>query len=150
MTHSNVLLTSLICVIIGLLIYVKHYFDKRFKHLEQTREFYVNEIKTLQTILQASTKEFNKQLLDFNQWLEDFPGQMNEIFYTDTKVRELKNRFKLADTKMFEHFNPLVESVSKEIIKQGVEVLNRVKARQIDITEKVLNERIKDNPTSRP
>lgn len=146
--YTVLVLISVLMLI--LLAYGKYYFDKRMKHLEQTREFYVEEIKALQVILQSSTKEFNKQMLDLNQWIEDFPGQMNEIFYTDTKVRELKNRFKLADTKMFEYFNPVVESVSKEVVKQVVEALNRIKARQIDVTEKVLNERTKSNTSPRP
>ena len=132
-----IIITALFCIF-GLL-YVRHL---QLKEVAKVRLRYVDEIKSLQRILDESLNEFKSQMTKLTEWAaRDLPGDVSTIFFSSKESKVIKSRLKLNEQKYYELMTPLVQAIQQELTIYIQDKSAKVSERQAIVIKDTLNER---------
>jgi len=132
-----IIVTALFCIF-GLL-YVRHV---QLKEVAKVRLRYVDEIKSLQHILDESLNEFKAQMTKLTEWAaRDLPGDVSTLFFSSKESKVIKSRLKLNEQKYYELMTPLVQAIQQELTIYIQDKSAKVSERQAIVIKDTLNER---------
>jgi len=133
----SILATTVVCIMLLLSIRYWH-----IKSVEKIRQRYVDEIKSLQHILDESLSEFKAQMTKLTEWAaRDLPGDVSTLFFSSKESKELKSRLKLNEQKYYELMTPLVQAIQQELTIYIQEKSTKVSERQAKVIKDTINER---------
>lgn len=137
-TSIIVFLVFPICCITFFLLYFRYSINK----IDKVRQSYVEEIKSLQRILEKSLDIFNKKMENLIGWvMTELPGDVNKLFFASHESKVLRSKLKLSEERYFELLTPMVENVQKEITFYVNQKINEIKQEQINVIKESMNER---------